>query len=180
MRRLMTYLMAGALLLIPAGAGAQQIEIDRTLQRVGNTPIMLSDVREARLLKLVPEAGGNDDAILTALENRLLMLAEATRIPGTEPARDLIAARRQAWRATWPAGTDLPALMVSAGTTDQDLDGWFRDDLRIATYLDQRFGQVVDATRTKRISDWLVELRRRANLIRRGGSTTDQALSSSS
>jgi hypothetical protein len=128
---------------------------------------MLSDVREARLLKLVPEAGGNDDAILTALENRLLMLSEANRMPGAEPARDQIATRRQAWRATWPAGTDVPALMVSAGTTDQDLDGWFRDDLRIATYLDQRFGQAGDPMRAKRINDWLTELRRRANLIRR-------------
>jgi hypothetical protein len=169
MRRLMTYLMTGALLLTATGARAQQVEIDRTLQRVGGTPIMLSDVREARLLKLVPEAGGSDDAILTALENRLLMLSEASRMPANEPAPELIAARRQAWRATWPAGTDVPALMVSAGTTDQDLDGWFRDDLRIATYLDQRFGQAMDATRTKRVSDWLVELRRRANLIRRGG-----------
>ena len=167
MRRLMPYLMTGALVSIATGADAQQVEIDRTLQHVGATPIMLSDVREARLLKLVPEAGGTDDAILTALENRLLMLSEANRMPGAEPARDLIAARRQAWRATWPAGTDVPALMVSAGTTDQDLDGWFRDDLRIATYLDQRFGQQVDATRTKRISEWLIELRRRANLIRR-------------
>jgi hypothetical protein len=167
MRRLMTYLMAGALVVIATGASAQQVEIDRTLQRVGTTPIMLSDVREARLLKLVPEAGGNDDAILTALENRLLMLSEANRMPGAEPARDQIAARRQAWRATWPAGTDVPALMVSAGTTDQDLDGWFRDDLRIATYLDQRFGQAGDPMRAKRISDWLTELRRRANLIRR-------------
>jgi len=167
MRGLVTHLIASALLLTATSAGAQTVEIDRTLQRVLGTPIMLSDVREARMLKLVPEAGGSDDAILTALENRLLMLSEATRIPATEPARELIAARRQAWRATWPAGTDVTALMASAGTTDQDLDGWFRDDLRIATYLDQRFGQQADATRTKRISDWVVELRRRANLTRR-------------
>jgi hypothetical protein len=168
MRGLMTHLMAGALLLIATAAGAQTtVEIDRTLQRVLGTPIMLSDVREARMLKLVPEAGGSDDAILTALENRLLMLSEATRIQATEPAREVIAARRQAWRATWPAGTDMTALMANAGTTDQDLDGWFRDDLRIATYVDQRFGQQTDATRTKRISDWLIELRRRANLSRR-------------
>jgi hypothetical protein len=39
--------------------------------------------------------------------------------------------------------------------------------LRIATYLDQRFGQAGDPMRAKRINDWLTELRRRANLIRR-------------
>ena len=167
MRKLTTHVVVGSLVAGATGAAAQQVELDKTLQRVLGTPIMQSDVREARLLKLVPEASGSDDAILTALENRLLMLSEATRIPGTEPARDLIAAKRQAWRATWPAGTDLAALMTSAGTTDQDLDGWFRDDLKIATYVDQRFGQQTDATRTKRISDWVVELRRRANLTRR-------------
>jgi hypothetical protein len=52
--------------------------------------------------------------------------------------------------------------MTRAGMTDQALDGWFRDELRINAYINQRFGQVPD--RATRISSWLSDLRRRANL----------------
>jgi hypothetical protein len=31
--------------------------------------------------------------------------------------------------------------------SDQSLTGWFRDDLYIETYLNQRFGQVADSRR---------------------------------
>jgi hypothetical protein len=148
---------------VPLGA---QVEVDRTLQRVYGTAITLSDVREARVLKLVPEAGSGDEAVQRALENRLLILHEVSRMPPPAPAPEAIAARRRAWSASWPAGTDLPAAMVRVGTTDQALDGWFRDDLLIAAYVDQRFGAQADAARAGRIMDWIAELRRRANLAK--------------
>jgi hypothetical protein len=147
-----------------AARPAAQVEVDRTLQRVHGTAIMASDVREAKVLKLVPEAAAGDDAVQTALENRLLMLYEVGRATVAEPARDAIAARRRAWTSGWPPGTDLAAQMARVGTTDQALDGWFRDDLRIAAYLDQRFGPQADAARATRIGDWIASLRRAANL----------------
>jgi hypothetical protein len=154
-----------------AAAAAAQVEVDRTLQRVYGTPIMASDVRQVRLLKLVPEAG-SDAAALTALENRLLILREVSRVAAPEPDREAIQARRGAWAAGWPPGTDLGALMARVGMTDQALDGWFRGDLQIAAYLDQRFGTPDAAGRASRLAEWITELRRRANI---GGKIPVQA-----
>jgi hypothetical protein len=145
----------------PAG---QTIEIDRTLQHVYGTAIMASDIRQARLLKLLPEADASDAAILVALENRLLIVRELSRQPVVQPSAAAIAARRQAWASSWPAGTDLPALMARAGMTDPALDGWFRDELRISAYLDLRFGSQPDNARAQRMADWIAGLRRTANL----------------
>lgn len=165
MRRWLTAWLAVAWL---AGAsGSAQVEIDKTLQHVYGTAIMASDVRQVRLLRLLPQATESDDAVLTALENRLLILHEVSRQPLAPPTSGAIAARRQTWTASWPPGTDLPALMTRAGMTDQVLDGWFRDDLRIAPFLDQRFGLQQDDARAQRVAVWLADLRRRANLTGR-------------
>jgi hypothetical protein len=144
-------------------AAQKPIEIDRTVQRVYGTAIMSSDIRQARLLRLLEPAPASDEAALTAIENRLLMLHEAARGAVTDPSVDQIAARRRTWQASWPAGTDLAALQQRVGMSDRALDGWFRDDLRIQTYLDQRFSRT-DARRDERIALWIRELRTRANL----------------
>jgi len=155
----------GILAGVPPRASAQ-VELDRTIERVYGTPIMTSDVRQARLLKLVTDVT-SDDTVLRALENRLLILVEAGRGQRVDPDREAIVARRLAWTKAWAAGTDLPALMARAGMTDQALDAWFRDELRIVAFLDQRFGQTID--RDARMATWLLELRRRANLIGKRG-----------
>lgn len=139
----------------------QQTKLDETLSRVHGTPVMASDVRQARLLRLVPDLA-TDEVIQTALENRLLILHETVKNDRLEPTRESIEAARDSWRRGWPPGTDVPALMARTGMTEQSLDGWFRDDLRINAYINQRFGQVAD--RPARIASWLSDLRRRANL----------------
>jgi hypothetical protein len=144
--------------------GLAQTEIDRTLQRVYDTAIMASDIRQVRLLRLLPEAGAGDQATLTALENRLLILREVGRVSTKEPGEDAIAQRRQAWHEALPAETDVPALLARAAMSDQALNGWFRDDLRMAEYMEQRFGRGTQAERTALIAEWIHELRRRANL----------------
>jgi hypothetical protein len=164
MRGPMVGMVFGAWMLAGAAGAAQQIEVDRTLQRVNGIPIMASDVREARVLRLLGDAAASDEAALTALENRLLMLHEVSRAAPADPSREAIVARRKAWASAWPPGTDLPALMARTGTSDQRLDGWFRDDLQIAAYLDQRFGAQADAARAARIADWIAGMRKRANL----------------
>jgi hypothetical protein len=55
--------------------------------------------------------------------------------------------------------------MARVGMSEQALNGWFRDDLRTAAYMDQRFGRTAPADRANMIGDWLRDLRRRANLI---------------
>jgi hypothetical protein len=145
------------------GVSAQTpVEIDRTLQRVNGTSIMTSDVRQARLLRLINPPPGSDDAILAALENRLLMLSEAVRAAVAEPAAAQIAARRQSWAASWPSASELAGQIQRAGMSDRALDGWFRDEFRIETYLEQRFPP--DPKRDERIAAWIRDLRTRANL----------------
>ncbi len=143
-------------------AAQTAVEIDRTLTRVYGTAIMTSDVRQARLLRLLTPAPAGDAAILTTLENRLLMLNEASRSTITEPAAEQIAARRNAWAATWPSPGEVSSQMQRAGMSDRALDGWFRDDLRIEAYLAQRFPP--DAKRDERVAAWIKDLRARANL----------------
>ena len=145
-----------------AAAAQTAVEIDRTLTRVNNTAIMTSDVRQARLLRLLAPPPSSDEAILTALENRLLMLNEAARAAIAEPAAAQIAARRQAWAALWPSPAELAAQIQRAGITDRALDGWFRDDLRMESYIAQRFPP--DPNRDERIAIWIKDLRQRANL----------------
>jgi len=169
MRALLIGTIVGWLVMSPVpgsarGAQGQGVEIDRTLQRIYGTAIMMSDVREARILKLVPEASAGDEAVQRALENRLLLLHEMTRAQPADAGRDAIAARRQVWTASWPAGTDLPALMTKCGTTDQAIDGWFRAELQIAAFVTQRVGQPGDPGRDTKYNEWIAELRKRANL----------------
>jgi len=144
-------------------SAAAQIEIDKLLERVNNTPIMASDVRQVRLLKLAPAVEG-DAAIQVEIENRILLLVEATRSGVAEPAADQITAKRQMWRAQFPADANMGALLARAGMTEKGLDAWFRDDLRIGAYFDQRFGPVQDERRASRVATLINDLRKRANL----------------
>jgi hypothetical protein len=145
-----------------AAAAQAPVEIDRTLQKVNGTAIMTSDVRQARLLRLLTPPPASDEAILTALENRMLMLSEAARSGIGEPAAAQISARRQAWAALWPSPAEVASQIQRAGVTDRALDGWFRDDLRIDLYIEQRFPP--DPKRDERIATWIKDLRQRANL----------------
>ena len=52
---------AMSLLLAVPAVRAQQVELDRTLERVYGAVIMSSDVRQVRMLKLA-EAGADSDA----------------------------------------------------------------------------------------------------------------------
>jgi hypothetical protein len=160
MRALLTALILAAT--ASAAAAQTPIEIDRTLQRVNGAAIMTSDVRQARILRLLTPPPASDDAVLTALENRLLMLSEAARSGIGEPAAAQIAARRQAWAALWPSPAELAAQIHRSGMTDRGLDGWFRDDLRIDLYIEQRFPP--DPKRDERLATWIKDLRQRANL----------------
>ena len=164
MRALLTAVVLSLSVSFSTGAAAAQtpIEIDRTLSKVLGTAVMTSDVRQAKILRLIAPPPENDVAILTALENRLLMLYEATRAAIADPTADQIAARRRAWTGTWPSPAELSSQMQRAGMSDRALDGWFRDDMRMETYLEQRFPP--DPKRDERIATWIKDLRTRANL----------------
>jgi hypothetical protein len=163
MRAIAAWLVLGSFAAAPSAA-QQQVEIDRTLQRISGVVLMAADVRQARLLKLVPAGDRGDESIQTALENRLLVLRELSRVPLAPASDEAVAARRKTWEASFPAGTDLPALMTRAGMSDKALEAWLRDEIRIEEYIDQRFGQLREEQRATRTNEWIRALRHRAGL----------------
>src|SRR5215470_6457077 len=78
------------------------------------------------------------------LLDRELELTEVQRFPPPEPPPDAVA--RETARLKMNAGPRLPMLMQSTGLTDQRISEMARDNLRIAGYLDQRFGTSVQVS----------------------------------
>jgi hypothetical protein len=130
------------------GPQAQVNVLDRILAIVDGEVVTLSDVRAARQLKLVAGADAlTDDQLLDALIERRLTIAEVARYTSAEPPAAEVAARRKSWEATLPGGVTSAAALASVGMRDAALTAWFREDLRLAAYLDQRFTAAAQPTR---------------------------------
>jgi hypothetical protein len=145
-------------LLLFAPLAAQQV-LDRVLIRFDGEIITQLDVRQARLLKLVDAAGEADEAYVDALVNRRLILADLRRSPPSEPASDALEARRREWQERLGTPTNVADLLERAGMSETGLRGWLRDDLRIESYIADRFGG-----RPADLASWLSVLRQRAGL----------------
>lgn len=132
---LLVWLLAGETL------GAQLIE--RVLAVVAGEPITLSDVNAAMRLGLVHEASANADrvqATLDALIERQLQLIEVNRYVPPEPTEAEIDARLAQIRARFESAAALETAMKDVGVTLPQLRARVRDNLRIESYLQQRFG----------------------------------------
>jgi hypothetical protein len=126
----------------PAG----QVLIDRVLARIDGIPLTLTDVQAAIGLGLIQVAPGAD-AIAAGTQqmiDRQLELTEVQRFPPPEPPPAAVAA--EATRLKMNAAARLPALMQSTGLIEQRITYIARDNLRIAGYLDQRFGTAVQVS----------------------------------
>jgi hypothetical protein len=123
---------------------AQQL-LDRVLARVDGAPITLTDVQAAIGLGII-EVGSGDPITQGTQQmlDRQLELTEVQRFPPPEPSPDIVA--RETARLKMHAGPRLPMLMQSTGLTDQRITDMARDNLRIAAYLDQRFGTTVQVS----------------------------------
>jgi len=121
---------------------AQQL-IDRVVARVDGYPITLTDVQAALGLGLIQPPAGSDPiaAARQQMVDRQLELTEVQRFPPPEPNPAAVA--REAARLKMNAGGRLAALMQSTGLSEQRITDIARDNLRIAGYLDQRFGTAV-------------------------------------
>jgi hypothetical protein len=123
---------------------AQQL-LDRVLARVDGAPITLTDVQAAIGLGIIEVGSGDPIAQGTQqMLDRQLELTEVQRFPPPEPSPDVVA--RETARLKMHAGPRLPMLMQSTGLTDQRITDMARDNLRIAAYLDQRFGTTVQVS----------------------------------
>lgn len=138
-------LLIGLLLMGLAAPGRGEV-IDRILAVVGSELIMLSDVSAALRFGLVTAPAPGADPIRAALDAliaRELELEEVNRYLPPEPSPAALQARFDAVRARFASDAALEAALTQAGLTLNQLRLRLRDDLRIETYLDQRFGSLL-------------------------------------
>ena len=138
---------AGVVMVAVLATGATAEVIDRVLAVVSSHAVLESDVRAARELRLIAVEGTGDPVrfVLNAIIDRWLMLAEVERYAPPEPGEAAIDRALQAIRDRFTSADAYQNALARAGATEAHLRGRLRDDLRIATYLDQRFTRVPPA-----------------------------------
>jgi hypothetical protein len=140
-RLLIPFVMCAALAAGVYRAGAEII--DRVLAVVDGALITQTDVQGAIRLGLVtvPAAPDAVPAALAALIERRLILAEVDRYAPPEPADAEVEHALDAVRARVGA-PELDAALLQTGSSLDQLRRYLRDDLRVESYLKQRFGSV--------------------------------------
>ena len=123
-----------------------QVLIDRVLARISGEPVTLTDLRAAIGLGVIQIPAGADPiaAGTQLMIDRQLELLEVQRFPPPEPQPAAVAA--EAGRLKMTAAARLPQLMQTTGLNDQRIADIARDNLRIAAYIDQRFGITVQVS----------------------------------
>jgi hypothetical protein len=155
-------------LLAVCGFVAHAEVIDRILAVVGGQPIMLSDVAAARQFGLVQVPAGTPDPTVFTLDrliDRTLILAEVERFQPPEPDPVEMTIRMDELERRLGSVAAFDKALGVVGMTRDQLRRHFRDDLRIETYLNQRFGATATpAERQTAVKAWTSELRKRADV----------------
>lgn len=134
---------AAFMLGLPPLSGQQLL--DRVVARVDGYAITLSDLRAAIALGIVELlAGADEQAAVDLLIDRQLVLAEVARFAPAEPAPAEVA--REVAAMTARTGGRLAAVMEATGLDEGRIREMARDNLRMAAYLDQRFGTTTQLT----------------------------------
>jgi hypothetical protein len=159
--------------------------IDRVLAILPGQIITQSDVRAALDLGLV-EVPDSDDRMVagvSAVIDRMLMLNEVRRVVPPEPSGAAIEARVARIRQRFDSPASLVGVLAASGIDETMLGVYAADDLRLASYLDERFSaasqptdeevrqagegsreRLTDERRRSLILAWVSELRRRADI----------------
>ena len=130
------------LIAAPRAASAQPGEtLDRVLAIVAGVVITLTDVHAARDFQLVPydRSGDPTREILTQLIERSLILTEVERYAPPEPEDAAVASSLGAVRARFASPEAFRLALARVGLEERHLRELVRQDLRIRSYLDQRF-----------------------------------------
>ena len=183
MRRLLV--LALGCWLLSLGSVAHAEIIDRVLAILPGQIITLSDVEAALELGLVEAPTGSDRiaAGLSAVIDRVLMLSEVRRVSPPEPSAAAIDARVERIRQRFSAPAELSRVLAARGLDETVVRLYAADDLRLASYLEERFTaaaqpteeeirqagesarqRLTDERRRTLIGAWTAELRRRADV----------------
>lgn len=151
--------------------------IDRILVVIAGQVITKSDVDASVALGLA-------DNGLESLIDRVLMLNEVRRVVPPEPSAANVEARVSAIRKRFDSPAALGRVLSASGIDESVLRVYAADDLRLQSYLDERFSAASqpteeevrqaggEAARAKLAADrrrtlvaaWVAELRRRADI----------------
>ena len=159
--------MAAAFLTAWVAGGVVRAEtLDRVMAVVAGQIITLTDVVAARDLGLATpgDAADPNRAVLSKLIDRELILAEVERYAPPEPTADAVDDEIAVVRTRFASQAELDAALARSGIDERHLRETLRQDLRIRAYLGQRFSSA-DDRRQALIDEWLVGLRRRADVI---------------
>jgi hypothetical protein len=153
--------------------------VERTLAIVGGRALTLADVRTAMALALLPDSPDLEKATEKLVE-RALVLREVERYAPPEPEQPAIDDGLAEIRAR-RSESEIVAALTGGGFTQARLRAWIRDDLRIASYLEQRFAAAADLPvdqaapplrerltaerRANLIADWIADLKKRTPVI---------------
>jgi hypothetical protein len=140
------WLLVTALTLVAVTGRAEVI--DRVLAVIGSQVVTLSDVRAAQAFGFAPAGTPADPAaaVLTYLINRELMLGEVDRYSAPEPDRALLERRLAQIRARFSTPDQYERALARTAMTEGRLRTTISDNLRIETYLEQRFGAAAQPT----------------------------------
>lgn len=140
-------MLAGLLLCVAVSITPAQT-IDRLMAVVGGEPIFLSDVRDARALRLLDGAAdASEEAVLERLIERRLVLAEVARYLRTPPAPADVDRAVEAWTARAGGVAARDAAIARASASLDMARAFLADTLRIEAYIDQRFTAAAQPTR---------------------------------
>jgi parvulin-like peptidyl-prolyl isomerase len=143
---------AAAAVLVTVLAGRLSAEvIDRVVAVVDGHLITLSDVRTVTALGLIEPAtaipaDADREPIVERLIDRVLVLQEVDRYAPAPPDDKTVDARVAAIAEKNGSSARLDKKLESLGVSAAWLRHWLTDSLRIQTYVDQRFGNVVQPT----------------------------------
>jgi hypothetical protein len=123
-----------AILLVLLGVPVGAQVVDRVLVVIDGRLVTLSDVRVSTSLGLLDAAGVEQATDLWV--ERLLVLQEVDRFAPPEPPAAAIEARvaELRKRRSWT-----PEALARLGVNEDWIRKWVRDDLRIQSYIEQRF-----------------------------------------
>jgi len=171
--------------LLALGSAADAEVIDRVLAILPGQIITLSDVEAALDLGLVEAPAGEAriPAGLSAVIDRVLMLNEVRRVAPPEPSSAAIDARVARIRQRIGGPAEMSRVLAARGLDASVLRLYAADDLRLASYLEERFSaaaqptddeirqagesarqRLTDDRRRTLIGAWTAELRRRADV----------------
>lgn len=139
--------------------------IDRVVAVVNGSVITLSDVEGARRFGFIAAEPGDLRTAVERVIDRRLALVEVERYTPPEPPEATITEAIAVARARFPSDVAFTAALAETGLTTEHLRRYVRDDLRLRTYEQQRFGFAMQPSE----EETLAFFRSNQERFRRGG-----------